>query len=127
MKKKTPLTTIIGREIDKLSYVKIGYIIILILVICATLFWLLNAYGNGTNKLNLDWFDAPYYSIITFASLGYGDISPVGYGKIVASIEVLLGLTLTAIFIGKIASERQYYLNLSIQKWKTKIQLEPLF
>jgi len=107
MKKKTSLTTITGGVIDKLSYRKIGCLIVFILLLFATLFWLLNPYGNGTDNPNLDWFNALYYSIITFASLGYGDISPIGYGKIIASIEVIIGLVLTAIFIGKIASERQ--------------------
>lgn len=91
-----------------MSYEKIGLWIVFVLLFCATLFWLLNPYSNGTDKANLDWFNALYYSVITFSSLGYGDISPIGFGKLIASIEVFLGLLLTAIFIGKIASERQY-------------------
>jgi hypothetical protein len=108
MKKKPTLTTIIGGIIDKMSYEKIGFLIVFLLLFCATLFWLLTPYGNGTNQTKLDWFNALYFSIITFSSLGYGDILPVGCGKLISSIEVLLGLLLTAIFIGKIASERQY-------------------
>lgn len=108
MAKKHSLTTFIGGIIDKMSYGKIAMLIVGVLLFCATFFWIFNPYGNGTDKQDLDWFNALYYSIITFSSLGYGDISPVGYGKIVASIEVFLGLLLTAILIGKIASERQY-------------------
>src|SRR5262249_16114441 len=34
-------------------------------------------------------------------------IAPIGFGKAIASFQVLSGITLTAIFVGKIASERQ--------------------
>lgn len=79
-----------------------------LLLICSTYYWLFNSCGHGTDYKDLTWFNALYFSIVTFATLGYGDISPSGFGGVVASIQVLSGITLTAIFIGKIASERQY-------------------
>lgn len=42
-----------------------------------------------------------YFSIITFTSVGYGDISPVtNFGKIVASISAMLGVGIHGLFIG---------------------------
>lgn len=107
-KKSNGLTTLIGGIIDKLSYGKIATYIALVLTLSATYFFLANPYGHGTNQKELSWLDSLYYCIITFSSLGYGDITPLGFGKFVASLQVISGLALTAIFVGKIASERQY-------------------
>ncbi len=107
MTKKHRLTTLIGGIIDRMSYGQIAFYITSILLFSATYFWILNPYGHGTNIKNLSWFDSLYYCVITFSSLGYGDILPVGFGKLIACLEVLSGLILTAIFVGKIASERQ--------------------
>ncbi|MES2691540.1 MAG: potassium channel family protein [Bacteroidota bacterium] len=106
--KKQTLTTFIGGVIDKLSYEKIAFCIVCVLLLCSTYFWLLSPYEHGTNKPDLGWFDSLYFCVVTFSSLGYGDILPVGFGKVVASFEVLSGLFLVAVFVGKIASERQY-------------------
>lgn len=40
-----------------------------------------------------------YYSIVTFTTLGYGDIHPLGYSYIVASAEALSGGFLMALFV----------------------------
>ena len=48
-----------------------------------------------------------YFSLVTFTSLGYGDVLPIGFGRSVALLDVISGLILTAVFIGKFASERQ--------------------
>lgn len=105
--KKQNLTTFIGGVIDKLSYGKIALCILVVLLLCAAYFWILSPYGHGTTYKNLTWYSAIYFSVITFSSLGYGDIAPIGFGKAVASFEVLSGLMTVAIFVGKIASERQ--------------------
>lgn len=106
-KKGQSLTTFIGGVIDKVSYGKLAFCIGLVLLLCSFYFWLLNPYGHGTNTKDISWTDSLYFCVITFSSLGYGDISPVGFGKLVASIEVMSGLFLVAVFVGKIASERQ--------------------
>jgi voltage-gated potassium channel len=42
-----------------------------------------------------------YFSVITFTSVGYGDISPISnFGKIIASITAILGVGLHGLFIG---------------------------
>lgn len=40
-----------------------------------------------------------YFSGITLFSVGYGDISPVGIGQILAVIEAMLGYTIQASFV----------------------------
>ncbi|WP_129468924.1 MULTISPECIES: potassium channel family protein [Mesorhizobium] len=44
---------------------------------------------------------------VTFTSLGYGDYVPEGLGRFFAIFDVVSGLALTALLIGKFASERQ--------------------
>lgn len=48
--------------------------------------------GNFTGSLE----DCGYYSFITYTSLGFGDIIPVGYLRFITGIEALTGLVLIA-------------------------------
>ncbi len=43
-----------------------------------------------------------YLSVTTFSTLGYGNIIPIKYGEVVASIEMLLGAIYISIFTGTI-------------------------
>lgn len=38
-----------------------------------------------------------YFSVITFTTLGYGDVAPAGWGKLVATAEAASGLLLTVL------------------------------
>lgn len=40
-----------------------------------------------------------YTSVITFTTLGYGDVHPIGLSRIVASVEAGFGIFMTALFI----------------------------
>ena len=40
-----------------------------------------------------------YTSVITFTTLGYGDVHPIGWSRIVASVEAGFGIIMTALFI----------------------------
>ena len=56
----------------------------------------------------INWFDYIYFSIVTFTSLGYGDVHPVGVaGKLVASAEILCGLVLFGLLLSFIANRAQ--------------------
>jgi len=43
-------------------------------------------------------FNSLYFSCITFTTIGYGDYAPIGWLRLLAGIEGLMGLTLMAIF-----------------------------
>ncbi|AMR29945.1 hypothetical protein A0256_00200 [Mucilaginibacter sp. PAMC 26640] len=106
-KLKPKLNTRFGGVIDKLSYYKILFWIFVIIVGFAVVFKLLNPYDQGTTKSDLDWVDTLYFSVVTFATLGYGDIAAKGAGRLLVITEVMSGMFFMAVFIGKISSERQ--------------------
>lgn len=51
-------------------------------------------------------FDSAYLSVITFTTLGYGDVVPVGICRIAAMVEALSGLFLVPLFL--VALVRKY-------------------
>lgn len=70
--------------------------------ICIIIFSLIYNY-SGHYKLHNNLINSFYYSVITFTTLGYGDITPTDsdiYLKIFSSIEALIG----ALFIGLIVA-----------------------
>jgi hypothetical protein len=54
-----------------------------------------------------DFWTYLYFSVVTISSLGYGDLHPVGFGRLAAGVEVVLGLVLIAAVVAKIVSEQQ--------------------
>lgn len=71
-------------------------------VVCATVivgFSLLYA-AFGLIKPVTHWVDYFYFSVVTFTSLGYGDIHPAGVaGKLVACAEIIAGLVLFGLLL----------------------------
>ena len=45
------------------------------------------------------WANCFYYSVVTFTTVGYGDITPVGVSKIVAALEAFSGSFTMALFV----------------------------
>ncbi len=51
--------------------------------------------------------DAVYFSFVTAATIGYGDITPIGIGRLFAVIEGILGLLMYGLVISKLVSYKQ--------------------
>jgi voltage-gated potassium channel Kch len=47
----------------------------------------------------LEFFNSLYFSVVTFTTLGYGDISPVGVARFIAACEAFLGSFTMALFV----------------------------
>lgn len=107
---KRVLTSKVGRALEGAAYVDLLLAAVSILIL-GTWYFCQASLGNGLassgKDLSPDIFEALYFCIVTFTTLGYGDLSPVGFGRVVSTLIVMSGLTLTALLIGKSASERQ--------------------
>lgn len=86
----------------------IAFSLILIFV-CAILFFILGvrspdgiiqfSLNNGFYQ-NLNYFfSSVYFSVVTFTTLGYGDIQPVGLSRLVAAIEAFVGSFALALYV----------------------------
>ncbi|MEI8350047.1 MAG: ion channel [Candidatus Omnitrophota bacterium] len=62
--------------------------------------------ARGAVPFQPNFIEAMYFSIVTFSTVGYGDIVPVGFSKVVAAGEVLSGMLTTSIFI--VSLSRKY-------------------
>lgn len=61
----------------------------------------------GVEPLFIRFMDALYFSIITATSTGYGDITPVGVSRVLASIQSISALLVFAVFVTKLVSHQQ--------------------
>ncbi|OGJ63203.1 hypothetical protein A3D12_03600 [Candidatus Peribacteria bacterium RIFCSPHIGHO2_02_FULL_55_24] len=48
-----------------------------------------------------------YFSIITATTVGYGDITPLGFSRVVAATESVTAFAIFAILVAKLVSNRQ--------------------
>lgn len=86
----------------------IGFSLLLI-GLCAAFFFGVGVNGpdgrigfdTGHDALtNLEHFlDCIYYSIVTFTTLGYGEITPTGIAKVIAAVEAFSGAFMMALFV----------------------------
>lgn len=107
---KGPLTTKLGRLVERASYADLFVAAALVLLGAATYYSNApsgHALSTSGSDVSPGFGDALYFSLVTFTTLGYGDFAPTGFGKCVAAGTVVCGLFLTALLIGKFASERQ--------------------
>jgi len=74
--------------------------IILVLAFAAS-YYAMSVINPTSFSRQLSILDSIYFSVITIATVGYGDIAPVaGYAKILTIVEVLLGLLYILFIVG---------------------------
>ncbi len=54
-------------------------------------------------NLNTYFMQSLYFSIVTFTTVGYGDITPIEYSILLSGIEMLLGVTMVGIWTATLA------------------------
>ena len=87
-----------GEKLRSIGYLS-AYAIVLI-------FWFSGIYYShgGVGVTKGDWGSSIYFSIVTWTTLGYGDIQPTGALRFVAAIEALTGYLYMALLTGSIIS-----------------------
>ncbi len=82
---------------------------LLLILVSALCYFFLGVSANGEEigfdtELSLGanmeyFFNSIYYSVVTFTTLGYGDITPVGASRFVAALEAFIGSFTLALFV----------------------------
>ncbi|MEH0758552.1 pentapeptide repeat-containing protein [Vibrio sp. 16] len=80
---------------------------IFLIFVCAMAYFFLDTTGahpiyegvTGWQFYLLEFFNSLYFSVVTFTTLGYGDISPVGVARFIAAFEAFLGSFTMALFV----------------------------
>ncbi len=87
-----------GRYGEKPHYI-VGWSTVMIF-----LFGILYGLGQGVNGIGVDGFlnasrNYIYFSIVTFTTLGYGDLQPLGWWRILAGLEAVFGAFSMSYFV----------------------------
>lgn len=98
--------------IDRLSYVHILLIWTIIIVSFGVMYYFFQnnfsyLFYNIKNAAVNDIRDAVYFSFVTATTTGFGDITPYGFFKVIAIVEVVFGLLLLALVTSKLVSIKQ--------------------
>ncbi|AKB07078.1 MULTISPECIES: ion channel [Vibrio] len=80
---------------------------IVVILSCAVSYYLLGTtisnplYPNaqGWQKEVFEFMNSIYFSVVTFTTLGYGDISPHGFARFIAAFEAFMGSFTMALFV----------------------------
>jgi len=72
--------------------------IFMVNLIFPTLFYITKSVASNGVPLK-SFLDYEYFSVVTATTLGYGDLHPVGIGRIFASAEAIFGMFMWAVFL----------------------------
>ncbi len=77
----------------------IGFSLIYVILIRAELMTLFDNGVEINKDLQTTFFTSFYFSGVTLFSIGYGDVTPSGIGRMIAVIQGLIGYTIPAAFV----------------------------
>jgi len=78
----------------------------LLIVFASPFFYIFDYLLKNGVAFKPGFFEAFYFSVVTFTTVGYGDITPLGFSKLIASIEAFSGLFIMPLFV--IGLSRKY-------------------
>lgn len=102
----------IGELFEKAGIVKVFVMLFIVVLFFACIYLYLYDTENGLKaEKNISiWEKAGnsiYFSFITSTTAGYGDITPLGWARLIAIIEVIIGLVFLGLIISKLVSLKQ--------------------
>jgi hypothetical protein len=113
------LMKVMKREKDTMNAA--NFVLVLIIILTASLGYLFEHEAQPDKYENIP--QSIYWSVITLASVGYGDISPVTpLGRMLTSILAMLGIALFAIPAGLLASAFTDQLRIDRADFDTKVR-----
>ena len=90
------------------EYFMPGRTIILVLMNYAQLICVFTFIYSSFNLIcgvNNSWLRALYFSVVTSATVGYGEMKPIGrYGQLVTSVQIIVMVVFTVLFFGNFVS-----------------------
>jgi hypothetical protein len=106
-----------------------------VVTLFATFYWVGSPYGWGIcptfsssaekqAREPVHFTECLYFSVVTIATLGYGDYRPVSWGRLIASVETLLGLVLAGVGVSRLVSQRQERMALRLLKAATNTEIQ---
>ena len=100
--------------IDQTRLAHFLYIFALGIVVFGALYSVFSSFDQGlvsntTPAAPITPWTSLYFSVVTISTLGYGDIIPRGFSKVLACLEVIFGLTMMGIIVAKLTSGRLSY------------------
>lgn len=99
-----------GKRVSFENFLFLGAIYATVMISFGLLYILLELHGLAVlddgyipseNSFLLRLETGLYFSAVTLFSVGYGDIAPIGIGRIIAVSEALIGYTIPAAFVAR--------------------------
>jgi hypothetical protein len=82
-------------------------------ILCAAVGYYVLSVTSPANGLRLategsvNFFSALYFSVITATTVGYGDVTPIGFSQLIAAVQAILTYFLAGMFVTKLLGFRQ--------------------
>ncbi|AGK52463.1 MAG: Ion transport protein [Bacillus sp. (in: firmicutes)] len=106
---------IAGKYVSLENFIFLAMVYATIMIGFGLIYMLLDMKGNillieETRSIGADFFSRLetfiYFSGMTLFSVGYGDIAPIGIGRVIAVLEALIGYTIPAAFVARAVFDR---------------------
>ncbi|KAB2328518.1 two pore domain potassium channel family protein [Cytobacillus depressus] len=105
-----------GKKVSFENFIYLAFIYLTVMIGFGLIYTLLENKGysifmEGTAGLDGDFLvqleTGIYFSAVTLFSVGYGDIAPIGIGRMIAVLEALIGYTIPAAFVFRAVFEME--------------------